>query len=399
MALRGDPDFDATSLPADQQTRLSSMKSLITGTHKSSSRDPFVMAARDDTWWYASDLRTNLMAQMLALRVTGDLWFVDTICELGEIMYGELDYPYRGTHADGATEGENDGYLKWVQRANATVAQQGTDLRVDYDVNAHTTFAMMTYVLHNNRDLTSPKAYAYGTIADKWRDYMIDHFEAKLRTRNIKPTGFPILSLAGGLEMPLQNDRYHGWMAWHYWMGEITGDTAYTDEAARMTAYWFANTCTPSTSEGDALVFQRNATGSDFGQDLSWTTYTEFVTQVMVDLHLEGFGAWADPVHLERFGRSFSQFLCDTATPFDDGLARDIGGGVSRCGWSASSTSRLRVSKFVYQNGLYGLVAPWDPTGKAATLNEQHRVWAVAQNEDYTRIVGIQMLTDRMANP
>ena len=387
MTLRADPNFDAGTLSAAQQARLATMKRLI-DDKEGGNRDPYVIANRDCIWWYSHDLRTHIAAQVAAFRVTGDLYFLDVIYELGELMRSNLDYPYRSTHPDGATEGENDGYLKWVERQNPTPDRQGTDTRIDYDYNAHTTSAWMTWILHHNRDLDSPKGYDYGEHADFMLSYHVNHFEAKHRARRRKPTGFPIHN------WPPQYDRHIGWAAWHYYMGLLTGDAAYTNEAKRMidVEHEAGNLCRSSTSVGDAYVWRRNIQSiSTFGNRLSETGYVEFVSQAVLDLHFEGFHTWADPVHLKRFATTLTEYILDDPDPIRNGLGVDVGGGVNRCGWTSSGI--IRLNAFRQQNSALALLAPWDLTGtRIFDWSEDCIAYAIPRSYDYVRVLAAQML-------
>ena len=398
MSLRGDPDFDPLTLSGAQQTRLTHMKSLITrGTDDN--RDPYHIARRDCIWWYSHDLRTNVDAQLTAFRVTGDLWFLDTIYELATLMIAELDTKYRGTHASGATEGSDTGYLMWVEREHPSIANQGTDLREDYDYATHALFARMAYAFHNNRDLTSPKSYDYGARADWMLSYLVNHFEAKLRDRHSKPTGFPIRN------WPAQNDRYFGWANWHYYMGLLAGDNAYTTEAERMNGILVHadNLCSYSTATGTAYAFKRNAqwVTSGIGDYICPSTYTEFPFSDVLDMHFQGFDVWANEVHLERFGRAITQRMRDEANVVANGMSDCMAGGTTPCGWTTRTGDFTRINAFRYQNGAWGLLSPWDATGDIASINEAMRAHSETQAEtddtwDRTRVLAAQFLHEHL---
>ncbi len=410
MTLRGDPGFDATLLSSAQQTRLSTMKALIKrGTDDS--RDPYQNARRDDIWWYSHDLRTNIGAQIIAFRATGDMWFLDTIYELLDIMLYKrevspgtalrLDTKYRGTCSTSgcATEGFDTGYLMWVHRQNPNNAQRGTDLREDYDYATHALVAQVAYMLHHNRDLVSPEGYSYGARADWLRNYLLTHFEAKLRARWNKPSGFPIRN------WPAQFDRYFAWSNWHYYMGLLTGNSAYTAEAQRMNALILnpANLCSYSTATGTAYAFRRNAQfitdGS--GDYICPSTYTQFPFMDVLDMYFQGFDVWVDPVHLERFGRAITQRMMDNSNPVSNGLSACMAGGTTPCGWESREGSFTRVSAFIYQNGTWGFLSPWDSSGDIAALNEvmrSHSQTQAASNNtwDRTRLLAAQFLHEHL---
>ena len=410
MSLRGDPDFDPLTLSSAQQTRLTDMKSLITrGTDDN--RDPYRIARRDCIWWYSHDLLTNIQAQLLAFRATGDLWFLDTIYELVDIMIYKrevapgtdfrIDSKYRDTCSDagGATEGEDDGYLKWVHRENPTCAQQGTDIRRDYDYATHYGTVLVAYALHHNRDLTSPEAHDYGALADWLLAYNIDHYEAKFRARNSKPTGFPIETYLAS-----QTPRVIALMLWHYYMGLLRSDSAYTDEAVRMSGILEDEFCAATPPEGGALVWRRQTKAFDnhsYGDYLSPSTYGEHVISALMDAHFEGFGAWASDTPFEQLGRMVTEYMADNANPLVDGFADCVGGNVDRCTYSTWTSSHTRPTHFIWQNGMWGTLSSWDATGDIAGWNETARAYSETQAEtnntwDRTRILAAQFLHEHL---
>jgi hypothetical protein len=411
MSLLGDPAFNPATLSAAQQTRLSTMKSLITGAHKRTDRHPFKMPDTDNVWWMTHDLATCVAAMLLAFRITGDLWFLDTLHELHydssggpypawRSMRQVLDTRYRGTSPEpgGATEGYSDGFLKWVVRDdNGTVQYKGTDLTVGYDLRANALSAQITWVMHLNRGLTSPKGYNYGAHADWYLNYHINHFEAKLRSRNSKPSGFPLFT-----NQPDSNIALPNWVRWHYYMGLLRNDAAYTAEARRLSDYYRQQlvTCADTvTPRGNAYVLMRAnlltqspSYPNGFAQYLQPWSYSEFGYAAVIDLYFEGFYIWADPVHLQRFALQMSELAWKKTTW--DAWHHDIGGGVPRCSMSpAPTTAGSPVNAFYYQNGSWGTLSAWDPpTSPLPALNEDARVWAVANGEDHHRILAAQFL-------
>lgn len=386
LALRGDPTFVSSSLSTEQLARYDTIKTLAMDK-EGGSRDPWNQAGRDCIWWAGHDLQTWTQAILTVFRITGDLWFLDLIDEIAELMRSNLHDSWRGT-LDG-TDGTTDGFLNWVQRYNGGTTHTGKDTWETYDYKAHAASAHMAYALHNNRDLTSPKGYNYGAHADFWRDYHVNHFEAKWRARNNKPSGFPIRA-----NWPDTLQSYADWSKWHYYVGGLTGNAIYTDEAKRMIDVLLPQFCSVSTVYGDASTWKRsNPNFTSYGQYLMPTTYAEFLMGVWAEYTLEGFHTLADPAYVQRMALTITQLIRDEPNAVTNGMARDVGGGVSQCGWSASSTDFRRISAFMYQNMLLGLLAAWDPSAPILRgLNEESRAYAATQGWDYTRVLAAQML-------
>jgi hypothetical protein len=386
MTLRGDPAFNPSSLTSEQQTRLTTMKSLINASPK---RGPYWVAAKDCIWWYGHDMWSHVFAQSVMLRITGDMYFLDVIFELVRDMRAKLADSWRtplGADVNPSDPKAVDGFLNWVHRENTNSFNLGTDLREDYDMQAHATSAFMTWILHNNRDLASPKGYSYGAQADWMLGYHLNHFEKKWRARKNKPSGFPIFVNT----LPAQWDRWFTWSTWHHYMGLLTGNVAYTNEAKRLSdTFRTSALCQPSTPSGNAYVWQRNTPQTaPYGQYLTPTGYTEYVFSHALNYYLEGAHDWANVVHLQRFARSVTEFIIDTTSVVTNGVARDIGGGVSRCSYPASSSTefpRKTAEWYAYSN--YSTLSPFDPSGEIATIDAQIRTRAISQGWDYFRVL------------
>ena len=386
LSLRGDPAFDRNALGLEQRVMYDAVKRLIDAP-PAGSFNPYTMAGRDCIWWYGHGLQTHVQAVLIVFRVTGDLSLLDHIDELGELMRARLHDSWRGT-ADG-TDGTSDGFLNWVMRSNTDgqAWNAGKDTNIQYDMKAHATAAMIAFALHNNRDLVSPRGYAYGAHADAWADYLVHHFEAKMRSRESKPTGFPIMV------WPPQVSSYSDWAKWHYYMGELTGDEGYTAEARRMSDVLLGGLRTVGTPHGGAYVWMRSNPDMPGGTAtyLSPTTYAEFVFANAVEFHLEGFHVWADPVHMQRFALTIAQFIVDNPDPIRNGLAADVGGERERDGIPTKSGFR-RITPAIYATTNLALVTAWDPTNTLPSLTAAMYTHNAALNVDTSRILAGLML-------
>jgi hypothetical protein len=360
--VRGNTSFTTSALTSEQRLWYDRLWAGIRNPNQEPSMNS--RASSDNIYHYARDLHTHTQTLLTVFRVTGDLRLLDEVDRLAQIMRGKLHDSWRGT-IDG-TDGTQDGFLNWVERHETTASLAGKDLTEVNEMRTHAHVAMLAYAFHVNRDLVSPSGVNYGARADFWRGYLVNHFEAKWRKRKNKPwPQFPFLERNG---MPSQMD----WIKYHYYMGLLTGKSEYTREARRLTDEMF--TCefrTASSPNGTAYVWHASRACANGGERdyLQPTTYGRYIIANAVELHLEGFYTWADPVHMPRFANTLGQFIMDNgATDF----ARDMGGGIARAGIAASPEEEWRrQNPNNYDFMPYVLIAPWDTSGKVASISTQ----------------------------
>ncbi len=369
-ALRGNPGFSTSQLTAEQLKWYEAIWKVINNPDQHPNAAS--MARSDDIYKYRGDLQGYVLSLLTAFRLTGDLKLLDEVSEIAEAMRGKLADGWRGTK-DG-TDGTRDGFLNWVNRYDTNTKFHGKDMQRDYELKAHAMVAIMAWALQNNRDLRSPAGYNYGSQADFWKDYLVNHFEAKWRERNGKPSGFPF-SVQGGFH------TNHSFMRYHYYMGKLTGNSAYTREAERMTgSFWGSRFRTTDSKYGTALVWSNN--NSD-----SWLhpqTYARYVVEEAVDLHFEGFGKYADDATLERMANAVSAFMIDNNS--FSSFARDIGGGASRAGIPASPTTWDRMSQARFAESPWSFLAAWDTNSGSRTESAALNVYGTVEMVKYGRL-------------
>ena len=361
--LRGDPGFSVGSLSGDAAVWYGRLIETI--ATPSSDLDPKKVARSDDLYHYGRPLQVYVESTLAAFRLTGDLTLLDHVDEIAEVMRAQLRDSWRGT-LDG-TDGTRDGYLNWVWRYSSGDDFVGKDTHVVDDVKAHALIALMAAALHTNRDLESPAGRDYAAHADFWRDYLVNHFEAKWRKRMDKPHGFPIMTMS-------TMHSFVSWVRWHYYMAMLTGDDRYLDEAKGMADVWWAEMRAVTTSGGTAYVWPRGVLGLGAQSDyLMPTVYASMVIADAVELHLEGFHRWASADEMERFARTFTRFMLDTSDPAKNGIAADIGGGTARAGLWSDAKNWPRMTMHGFWLSGFPLLAAWDDTGRiAAFTNEAH---------------------------
>ena len=360
-ALRGDSSFSVQSLGREERLWYDRLWAGIRNPQQYPNMDS--RANSDNIYHYGRDLHTHLQMLLMVFGVTGDLRLLDEVDRLTQIMRSKLHDSWRGT-LDG-TDGTRDGYLNWVDRKESG-SLRGKDISEVNEMRTHAIVAQVAWAFQNNRDLQSPAGVSYGERADFWRDYLVNHFEAKWRERERKPwPQFPFLERNG---MPSQMN----WIRYHYYMGRLTGKAEYTREARRLSDEMFDLEFreTP-TKLGPAYVWHATRFSASGGSRhyLQPSTYVRYILADVTELHLEGFYRWGEASHMPKFANTLSQLMMDNgATDF----ARDVGGGVARAGIAASPEGdwdRMRIT--TYDFGPYMMVAPWDSSGKILSISEQ----------------------------
>jgi len=378
-ALRGDPGFSKYKLSTEQRRWYDELWRAIDNPGQL----PFkatALAKSDDSFTYRGDLQDYITSLLLAFRMTGDLRLLDEVDRLAQLMRAELEDGWRGTR-DG-TNGKKDGFLNWVNRHDTAAKYAGKDTQMAYDLKANALVAMIAWALQNNRDLKSPGGVNYGAHADFWKNYLVNHFEAKWRKRNGKPSGFPFADHKG-------LHTYHSFMKWHYYMGKLTGKSAYTNEAKRMmNNMWDGKTFKDtSSSYGTALVWTRGVMGNLTQYDkrsqhnyLHPQDYARYIIGEVVDLHFEKFDRYASSSVPQKMARSVSAFVIDNGS---SSFARDIGGGRSRAGIPASSSRWGRMSKQRFAESSWSYLAAWDSASGNKIGKVTQDVFYVVSNKKY----------------
>ncbi len=355
VPLRGDPDFSRSQLDREQRAHYDRLLQEIEVPD-----GIFDQARSGDTFTYGRQVYSYIQAVLTAFRITGDLALLDHVDVIAELMRAELRDGWYGT-LDG-TDGTTDGYLNWVDKVETPSIYRGKDNTKINEMMSHATVAFFAYALEANRDLRSPSGRDYAAHADFWKDYLVNHFEAKWREREGKPSGFPIMTRPHTTE-------HHKWLQWHYYMGKLTGNQAYLDEANVMADDIWSDVFIVNTSAGPAFVWARSLDALDGTQAtyLQPMAYARHVFGASVDLHLEGFHNWAVDENMARFARTFTEFIIDTSDPIKNGFAPDIGGGQPRLHLKVD-TSWARTSLSRYSESNWALISAWDTTAEMRDL-------------------------------
>ena len=398
-ALRGNPDFTANSLTPEQRTWYDRLWAAIENPEQYPNATK--LAQTDDTYEYRGSLQDHSNALLTAFRMTGDLRLLDEVSRLSELMRQELKDEWRDSLT--GDNGKKDGYLNWVTRYNPKSNKQfiGNDTQMAYDLKANAHVALFAWAFENNRDLKSPGGYDYAKQADFWEDYLVNHFEAKWRSRNGKATGFPFAEHTG-------LHTYHSFMKWHHYMGKLTGKSAYTQEAERMADILWQNEFKEvSTQYGTGLVWPRGVLSLGSRENyLHPQGYARYVVQEAIDLHFEGFNRYAQSSMLEKMANMVADFVVtsDKFSPLPKTIGgRDIGGGRSRAGIPASSSSWDKMTPYRFAESSWSYLTAWDENSNNKIEKTSEEIYEVVSLLVYDRdprrvFIPVGMLIDETLN-
>lgn len=360
LDLVGDPDFDAGDLPADIRCWYEALWEVLLEPSRAAyftSR-----ALQDDLYTYSREMNTHITALLTALRVTGDLAFLDEADRLTQHMRSVLDDTWKRGAA--LESGSVDGYLNWIWDRDTSREHRGRDLHEIDEMRTHSLLANVAYAFKVNAEVGSPNGVDYAERAEFWTSYLVDHFEAKWRERHDVPwPEFPFI-VRPHMHETTEFIRYH-----HY-MYLLTGREPYRDEAERMAGIVLDNFVEVPTGSGPAFVTPRSVLS--LGGSVRYllpSTYVRYLYNSAVDLHLEGVGGFASDAVVERLARSLTEFIIDDG--WND-FARDMGGGVDRGGVPASSASEWsRFNADRFNASSYALLIAWDDSGEVASVSKQ----------------------------
>ena len=382
LAMRGDPNFSTSSLNIGNW--YTDFKKAITASegYDSDFYNPIRLAKTGDNREYGRWLNWYVAHLLNVFRVTGDMELLKKIDTYMELAYGTL----RDTNGDG--------YKNWRYRVATTCNNESptdkpgceklrlTDNGEMEEMLAHSTVASAAYALHLSRDLNP----IYGQHADKWRIYLVNHFEAKWRKRNgvSSASSEPFPFMWHGLMHPTAN-----FIRYHYYMSKLMAASPNSSDRSRAGQYEvealrLATTVkgllkSSSTSQGSVFVWPHSVKSPGLCQSTGYGSYTQLA---ILELALDGFAPFASDSYMAKLARTFTSLIYDnTVTPTSLGsnvFADDVCGGKTREEYTASPGRNSLAS---YIEGPWSAMTAFDATSEMQSLNA--KAWSIVGSDSY----------------
>jgi hypothetical protein len=271
-----DPQFSEANLTTEQKLWYDRVWAWINSTNQSNG-NLVDLAASKDLYTYGRYINTHVTGIIHAFRASGDEKLLLEVDKVTQVMRAQLkDW---SIIIKGGSTYVADGYLNWLWLYEPDPYYYGTDVHEMDDMLTHSFIATCARLYYENRNVNPIYMERYLF----WKDYLINHFEAKWRSRKDIVTAFPFL------EKKLTH-TYTQWIRYHLHMSVITGDQNYKIEAARMADVINNMIEVRNTPLGQAYVWNHgmpNIGGSDLG--IQPVTYARYTMHAMQDLNLSGF--------------------------------------------------------------------------------------------------------------
>ncbi len=344
----GNSEFQVSSLSAD--TRVWYDRFLNALNNPKQYPNVKQAAAKGDLYQLGRYVATDITTTLTVFRLTGDLQLLDRVDEVMQIARNQL----KDTNGDGIPN------WRWLLDSNNST-YYGKDNHVMDELMTHGMIAEVAWAYQQNRTLTSPTGIDYGKRADFWLHYL-KQWESKWRQRSNTPTAFPFIYK--NIIHPYVNLIRYLW-----YMHRLTGDQDYLTEATRLANDLNKNELRPiTTPNGPGLVFALGITKEEPDLDeLNTVSYSEYTTQVLMDLALEPFTPFSAKTTLIPLANTIATKVIDNGST---DFARTIGGekaiGGLRMPTGVDRTPTTRWA--IYPVSEY---AAYDKTNKIATTNEQ----------------------------
>jgi hypothetical protein len=323
-AILADPGFKPASLSPEMQLwhdrMLDAMRTSATTIDGRSRSGNLYELGR-----YLNDYTTALLN---ALRATGDARFLDRAAQLWDQSRPKL--------ADAWLDGTKDGYVNWLWLQTPGDFHYGKDLHSMDEAMTHGSVAALAYALHQNRNLSS----SYASRADFWTDYLEKHFLAKWNKR--ANGSVAAWESNAGFYKRLTHPRSNQLRIAHY-LHRITDKTFYK-ERAEVIARELCQHMENHPKKPGAYQWKHELDGGGTFQKIN---YAHYFMNVVIDMHLEGYGLYAQNSEMEKYMRTFRDVvLPKVGHPWSQMAERVDGSGT-------------------YSYPLYGLsgFARWDSTG------------------------------------
>lgn len=351
VPMRGDPAFDQATLPSDVNVYYQDV--LDTLNRPDYYPNSIEAALTGDLYQIGRVVNVHVTTLLTLFRYTHDLQLLDAVDLTMQAA--------RSTLSD--TNG--DGFRNWRWLHDPRNPQwYGDDFHVMDEIMTHGVVAAVAWAYQNNRGLTSPSGIDYGERADFWRRYLKNDFEPKWQARNN-------VSSLRYLRVDLMHPYMQAIRYYHY-MGLITGDSGYTDEAQRLANDLLREIKEVPTASGTAYVWgmglRSKGSAVRFVQP---TLYANYTVQTMQELALEGMAPFADSDFMVKVARTVTTFVLDNGA---DDFAVDIAGnrslgGLDPAPFIPNDAAYNRLTRAHWAIMSYAALAHFDSTGAIEETN------------------------------
>ena len=369
FSLHGNPNFSTSNLSSEERLWYKRLWAAL--RHSDPSSKASSQARSGNLYDYARPLNETITVMLYAFRATGDLRLLDEIDRHLQLMRKELRTTWVDVNGNSVTP--NDGtkdFRRWLFLRDSS--DYGKDTRIMDAVMAHALVAEAAYAFMLNRDLSSPSGVPYGQRAEFWREYLVNDFEQIWRIRTGE-TGKDYWD----------HQVSHSWgsnVRWLYYMGQLTDEAAYHQEALVKGRALVNNQLDVSTPAGTAKIWSHKL--FDYSYGLQAFVYVRYDWMILTSLHLDGFTLY-DRSLLEKHAVTLSHFMMDNGST---DFSFDVGGMQDRTGtrltdntrylirtrdpWDGSSLTYARETRSRYATSALTQLAAFDPSGKIRTVSE-----------------------------
>ena len=372
FSLRGNPNFNKADLTSEERLWYARMWAAI--QHSSPTSNHHSQSRSGNLYSYARPLNETITVMLYAFRATGDLRLLDEIDRLLQNMRGKLRTTWVDANGNSITPNDGtQGLRRWnFLSGSQTSSSYGKDIRIMDAVMTHALIAEVAFAFKTNIGLASPAGIDYAERASFWQSYLVNDFEKIWQIRSSKT------------DKDYWNHQIsHSWgsnVRWLYYMGQLTGETAYANEALVKGQRVIDNQLDVSTSAGTAKVWSHRL--FEYAYGLQPFVYARYDWMILTSLHLDGFMLY-DRTLLQKHAVTLSHFVMNNGSTdfsFDAGGMQDRTGTrltdgtrhliPTRDPWDGSSLTYARETRNRYAISAMTQLGAFDASGNIRSVSE-----------------------------